>query len=101
MSNAATTVISATTAASTKSYDSSSGDMTCALVFYAGPLAGSEQVQIAIAGSGGNCLLFQDGLQVVLSITNPIQQVSAGPNYVLIKPVTATACAVDVCRVGK
>lgn len=101
MSNAGTTLIKAQTAAATASFDTDSAAKGCAVIFYAAPLAGSETVTISVAGSGGNAQLFQNGAAVVLSATNPIQQVSIGPLYVLSKSVTATACAVDVCPVGR
>ena len=102
MSNASVTVIKAQTAAATMSYDTDSvTGKGCAIIFHAAPLVAAETVTISVAGEGGNAALFQDGLAVVLSATNPIQQVSIGPLYVLTKSVTATACGVSACPVGR
>lgn len=101
MSNAAVTVIKAQTAAATMSHDTDTPGKGCAIIFAAAPLTGSETVTIAISCEGGNAPLYQDGVVVVLSATNPIQQVSIGPLYVLTKSVTASACGVSACPVGK
>lgn len=94
------TVIAPTTGTANGVFDSSNHH-GCAVLFSAGPLVSAEQVEIKVTGTAGNVALFQDGVQVVLSATNPTQQCSSGPTYVLVKGVTATACSVDACPIGK
>lgn len=91
------------TTASTKAYDSGR-DSGCAVLIYAGPLADGEIIEIGVplvSGNGAYALLYHNGEKVTLTNTNPVQQLSLGPNYVVIKPVTAGACSVDVCPLGK
>ena len=101
MSNAAVTIIKAQTAAATQAYDTDTVGKGCAIVFAAHPLVNAETVTISMSCEGGNAPLFQDGVAVVLSATNPIQQVSIGPLYVLTKSVTASACGVSACPVRR
>ena len=92
------------TTAKTAAYDSGQ-DAGCAVLIYAGPLADGEIVQIGVPLTSASgtvyAMLYHNGTQVTLTNTNPVQQLSLGPNYVVIKPVTAGACAVDVCPLGK